>query len=375
MKIRGVNLGNWLVLEKWMKPSMFDGVEAEDETYLCKYLTDIDKKRRYQEHRQSYITEEDFRKIANMGLDMVRIPVPYSLFEDIGSFLHCYEFLDQAFLWAEKAGLKILIDLHTVPGGHNGTDNSGICGVCTWSTKTEYLEMTLDVLEKIAERYGTMEALWGVEVLNEPMCRDTPLAGHMNIQWLSQIYKAKESELTEKSENYSLSYLKGFYRSAYERIRKHMPEEKRIVFSDAFYLEGWEEFFKEEHFQNIVLDTHQYLTMVEYGFGEERPLEKYEAYLAQLAEKLEKASANFQVIVGEWSMSNIMTGYEDAGNEEKANAFRKLYKAYRKAVDKCDGWFYWTYKLQADEPEKALWDMRACIENGWIELEQTAEAE
>ena len=30
-KIKGVNLGNWLVLEKWMSPALFDGTTAEDE--------------------------------------------------------------------------------------------------------------------------------------------------------------------------------------------------------------------------------------------------------------------------------------------------------------------------------------------------------
>ena len=35
MKLRGVNLGSWLVLEKWMVPSLFEGVEATDETTWC----------------------------------------------------------------------------------------------------------------------------------------------------------------------------------------------------------------------------------------------------------------------------------------------------------------------------------------------------
>ena len=34
-KLRGVNLGGWLVLEKWMTPSLFAGVQAEDETSWC----------------------------------------------------------------------------------------------------------------------------------------------------------------------------------------------------------------------------------------------------------------------------------------------------------------------------------------------------
>ena len=39
--IKGVNLGNWLVLEKWMSPDLFAGTEAEDETQLCSDLEDV----------------------------------------------------------------------------------------------------------------------------------------------------------------------------------------------------------------------------------------------------------------------------------------------------------------------------------------------
>ena len=35
-KINGVNLGNWLVLEKWMCPALFDSTTAEDEYYLAR---------------------------------------------------------------------------------------------------------------------------------------------------------------------------------------------------------------------------------------------------------------------------------------------------------------------------------------------------
>ena len=31
--MKGVNLGNWLVLEKWMSPELFDGTSAEDEVH------------------------------------------------------------------------------------------------------------------------------------------------------------------------------------------------------------------------------------------------------------------------------------------------------------------------------------------------------
>ena len=39
MKVKGVNLGNWLVLEKWMSPALFAGTTAEDEYYLPRQLS------------------------------------------------------------------------------------------------------------------------------------------------------------------------------------------------------------------------------------------------------------------------------------------------------------------------------------------------
>ena len=37
-KWRGVNLGGWLALEKWITPSLYAGVQAEDEYTLCQTL-------------------------------------------------------------------------------------------------------------------------------------------------------------------------------------------------------------------------------------------------------------------------------------------------------------------------------------------------
>jgi glucan 1,3-beta-glucosidase len=125
-KIRGVNLGNWLVLEKWMHPPLFHGVDAEDETDLCLLLSDDEKKGRLKAHRDSYITEYDFRYIKNIGMNIVRLPVPHFVFGDRPEFCEpyvpCIEYVDKAFEWAKKTGLKVLIDLHTAPDSQNGFD-------------------------------------------------------------------------------------------------------------------------------------------------------------------------------------------------------------------------------------------------------------
>ena len=96
MYIKGVNLGNWLVLEKWMSPALFAGTTAEDEYYLPRQLSKEVYEARIKIHRSEYITERDFVTIKRMGLESVRIPVPYFIFGDREPFIRCIEELESA---------------------------------------------------------------------------------------------------------------------------------------------------------------------------------------------------------------------------------------------------------------------------------------
>ena len=87
MKVKGVNLGNWLVLEKWMNPALFEGTTAEDEYWLPRQLSKEVYEARIKIHRSEYITERDFVTIKSWGLDAVRIPVPYFIFGDREPFI------------------------------------------------------------------------------------------------------------------------------------------------------------------------------------------------------------------------------------------------------------------------------------------------
>ena len=95
MKIRGANLGNWLVLEKWMGSSPLSSAWAEDDRGLIDELPVDELAAALEHHRATYITEMDFVWLAQSGIDLVRIPVPYYLF---GTEHHaaCVEHLDHA---------------------------------------------------------------------------------------------------------------------------------------------------------------------------------------------------------------------------------------------------------------------------------------
>lgn len=389
MKVKGVNLGNWLVLEKWMSPALFAGTTAEDEYYLPRKLSREVYEARIQIHRSEYITERDFAAIKAMGMEAVRIPVPYFIFGDRKPFIGCTDELDKAFNWAERYGLKILIDLHTAPLGQNGFDNGGICGVCRWSKSPEEVEFVLTVLDRLAQRYGTREGLWGIEVLNEPITER--MWELMDVQ---KRYPAADKEMAQGSGPNTLEFLKQFYLTAYDRLRKYMPENKYVVIHDGFELLAWKDFMREEKYKGVVLDTHQYLMMAEAcGCGQD--VESYKKYIKEHYEKeIEEMQQYFPVICGEWCLFNsaacghdtkggqsVLNGVKGGDNEslsagEKREIYRAVAEAELQAWDKGSGYFYWSYKLLIDTVNESgwngwdSWDLGRCVSFGWFQTEK-----
>ena len=388
MYVKGVNLGNWLVLEKWMSPALFEGTTAEDEYYLPRQLSKEVYEARIKIHRAEYITERDFTRIKSMGMDAVRIPVPYFIFGDREPFIGCVEELDKAFCWAEKYGLQILIDLHTAPDSQNGFDNGGISGVCKWSQEPDEVGFELSVLERLAKRYGTRPGLWGIEILNEPILEDM-----WTTMDVANRYKPADPEKARGSRPNTMEFIRSFYLEAYDRIRKYMPDEKYVVIHDAFELKAWKEFMREDKYKNVVLDTHQYLMVAE-ALGCEQTVESYTAYIrGTLAKDIEEMQQYFPVSCGEWGLFNslacgcdtkggqsVLNGVEGApaevvSPEEKKRIYSALAKEQLDAWKKGSGYFYWSYKLLVDTVNDAgwigwdSWDFGRCTDFGWFPKE------
>lgn len=386
MYIKGVNLGNWLVLEKWMSPALFDGTTAEDEYYLPRQLSPEVYEARIKVHRSEYISERDFACIRRMGFDTVRIPVPYFIFGDRPPFIGCIEELDKAFTWAEKFGLKVLIDLHTAPLSQNGFDNGGICGVCRWSQTPEEVDFVLDVLEKLAKRYGQREGLWGITPINEPITE--PMWTAMDVPGR---YPPVDQELAAGSAPNTMEFLRSFYERAYDRIHPNIKSDAFVVFHDAFRLKDWKEFLtREEYVGNVVLDTHQYLMIAE-AYGCEQTLEGYLGYIRDVFEKdIAEVQTYVPIVVGEWCIFNsLAVGMDTKGGQsslngidfsesktvseaEKQNIYMTIARATLDAWAKGSGYFYWTYKMLLDPANEPAWrgwdcwDVAKSVDQGWF---------
>lgn len=373
-RINGVNLGNWLVLEKWMKPDLFAACGEEDEIWMHRTMDSAALWELLARHRDTYVTLEDFREIARRGYNLVRIPVPYFVLGDRDGHPGCVEYLDKAFDWAEQTGLKVMIDMHTVPGSQNGYDNGGLTGVCKWCRNPAEVEYVLTVLERLAARYRDRPALHSIEVVNEPISwlvyRTAPSTG-----------QAKDKEEARGSGPVPMRFLKTFYREAYSRLRLILRPETVIVFHDGFRLGAWGGWFRREGMRNVILDTHIYITAME-GFMPIHAMWVYRAYVGWNKWQIRRASRHIPVIVGEWCLVNQLAldagkaaPSTESGDEARARVYREVAALELDAWNVSGGQIYWNYQLRRDGEHPTdfrtggdleAWDLTRAWAGDWI---------
>lgn len=268
----------------------------------------------------------------------------------------------------------------------NGFDNGGISGVCKWSQMPEEVDFVLDVLERLAQRYGTRKGLLGIEPVNEPL---TDAA--WDVFDISNRYPPVDPELAKGSAPITLEFLRDFYTKAYDRICKYMDADKYVVFHDGFQLHAWKDFFQNGNFRNVILDTHQYLMMAE-SMGCEQTQEGYLSYIQEhYAKEIAQVQEYVDVICGEWSLFNsLAVGVDTKGGQSVLNGMdfsqqdnrlsdtnrKQLYRSIAQA--QLDAWnhgcghYYWNYKLLLDPANDPnwygwdCWDLGKSVSEGWF---------
>ena len=329
-KWRGVNLGGWLVLEKWMTPSLFAGVTATDEYTFCQTLGTARATERLRKHRDTWITDADFAWIAARGLNAVRLPVGYWIAEPNPPFVSGWATVERAFASAKRHGLGVLLDLHGAPGSQNGMDHSGQAGKLGWHTSPANIAHTLRVLENLAVRCKSFPNLIGIELLNEPLW-DVPMG-----------------------------VLKQYYRAAYPLVRKHIGD-KAVVIHDGFRPNDWTTGFGAPGMTNVVLDTHLYQCFTD--DDKKRDMHAH-IEIAGLERKrqIDTMEQTMPVIVGEWSCGLPPESLRGLDAFERDTAVRAFGSAQLMSYETSRGWFFWSYKTESG----GGWSFRDCVKRGWL---------
>ncbi|MBR3868062.1 MAG: cellulase family glycosylhydrolase [Clostridia bacterium] len=242
--LKGLNLGGWLIMEDWFTPVAND---ATGDVYTYEVLEErFGTEKTYELlniYQDNWIVETDFKNIADMGFNCVRIPFWYRNFQsdtegtwildDKGEI--DLSRLEWAVEMCRKYGLYAILDLHAANGVQGYADHAGHKNSYHFFDQNEkgewYRAQAVELWRVIAERFAGDPAIAMFDLLNEPMC-DVPMAKRIH------------------------SYIWEYYDMAYDAIRKEDPD-RMITMIGTWSVDklpdpdeyGWE---------NVVYQYHQY---------------------------------------------------------------------------------------------------------------------
>jgi len=235
-KAWGANLGNWLVLEKWMDSSIFNkyAPSATDEWTFSQQAANPSQA--LTEHWNNWITESDFQILASVKANHVRIPVGYWAFirTDAGEpYVTTGQKaqIERILGYCNTYNIYAIIDLHGLPGSQNGDDHSGHSGPINFYTDYN-IQRGLNTVQAVVDWMNNLNPtlrsrIAAIQVANEPRVSGNQLAT-----------------------------LKSFYSRAYDIISASAFKVP-MMFHDGFQGLGvWSNFLMPP--ANAVIDLHPY---------------------------------------------------------------------------------------------------------------------
>ncbi|WWC70062.1 uncharacterized protein I206_104007 [Kwoniella pini CBS 10737] len=371
-KVRGVNLGGWFILENWMMPSFLE-VEPLNESYIndeWTYTSTLGKEEslsRLENHWDTYITEDDFKRFANYSLNTVRIPMGYWSWTNPEEYEPYIQgqlpYLERALNWSSWYGLDVLMDLHGLPGSQNGQDHSGHKGDIGFQANHTNMERAMEALANMTQ-FVTQEKFDGVvkaiELTNEPHILEYNPNG-MDFYVLAEFY-VKGYQVVRNNEH----IISG-------------ANEVMIIIHDAFQpILNWKYFWSEPslglNWTNYALDTHTYDAFN--GADQKTYQEHLDTICAQSA-AISEAQQSFPVIVGEFSLgtNTFCVDYQSCWgmtldqmisnitSSTEANLFmRQFWEVQSDVYELGAGWIFWSVHHELAGP----WSWTQSAAQNWL---------
>lgn len=321
----------------WNGPTVFgyNETEALRGEWQLTHNLNVNTAPLLEHHRKTWIIEEDFRWLADQNINALRIPVGYWIAEG-GQSEYPYAaegvtYLDSAFTWAEKYGLRIYLSLHGAAGSQNGLEHSGSRdGVPSFSTNETNINRTLDAIEWFAERYSNSSAFHGIGLLNEP-------AAEVHLKILLK-----------------------YYSDAYERVRKHsscafVGLQPRIG-GDPYELDG---FLGTDGHNNVMLERH-FFNIFNPIFSGVPAQEHIRLVTENRSAEIEDLQDNGHLLtVGGWSLG--LPENVDPTTQDLMDFADAQLDTYGQATA---GWYFMSYKVT--QYNWSSWDFRDSVMNGWL---------
>jgi aryl-phospho-beta-D-glucosidase BglC (GH1 family) len=386
-RVFGVNLGGLFVLEPFISPAIFQKYPTAVDEWTLSLAMAADTgpggglQPQLEAHYDTFITEQDIAEIAGAGLNWIRLPIPFWAIDTWPGepFLAqvSWKYILRLIGWARKYGLRICLDLHTIPGSQNGYNHSGKSGQINF----------LDGFMGLANAQRTLDYIRIItEFISQPEYRNVvPMFGIVNEALVSTI---GQNELTS------------FYLQAHGMIRNITGfgegNGPYITIHDGFAgLAQWANFLPNS--DRIAIDVHPYFAFdgqpntaplaVDDGTGESGgvwPLQACNTFgpdmnVSQTAFGVSMAG-EFSSAINDCGLyllgvGNAATYTGDCTtftNWQSWNQTMKdgLLDFSLASMDALQNWFFWTWKIgnssTSGTVEAPVWSYQLGLQNGWL---------
>ena len=172
IKLKGTNIGNWLVPEGYMfKMEQVNSPRKIDE--LLHELVGPDSlKVFWKGFLDNFITQDDVKYLKSIGCNHIRLPFHYKMFTDelyMGERNSGFKYFDRLIEWCKEEELYILLDMHCAPGGQTGDNIDDSYGYPFLFKSKSSQDLMTKIWVDIAEKYKEEPIVIGYDIVNEPI--------------------------------------------------------------------------------------------------------------------------------------------------------------------------------------------------------------
>jgi endoglucanase len=170
VQLRGCNTGGWLLIEPWIL-----GLENQPGIECEKDLWDVMVRRfgrgaaldLIRMHREGFFNESDVRRVAEAGMNCLRIPIWWRAVSD-PEYGGEMAYLDRCVEWCAQYGVYAIIDLHGAPGTQSTSSTiTGERSKAELWTSGAFKDQTVAWWKAMAARYRDQPAVAGYDLINE----------------------------------------------------------------------------------------------------------------------------------------------------------------------------------------------------------------
>lgn len=198
---KGVNLGNWFIQEPWMTVSAINGSFDNMFGYIQRdsieafknnpNLNKLEVEALKQLYIETYIKENDFKILKDLGINIVRVN-----FTCYNATKNGYD-IDPSFFnkldWiielASKYGLYVILDNHGAIGSQNKDNHSGDITHFELYGNKKNEEATIELWKYIANRYKDNKTVAIYDLLNEPRRAPGKFTGKKQFDFYDRLYQ------------------------------------------------------------------------------------------------------------------------------------------------------------------------------------------